>query len=52
MKLPNIDLDELKRIKEENRRERMEFIDKYIEWLKKTPNKEWSSQRKLMESKK
>lgn len=51
MKLPNINLDELRKIKEENRKERLEFIDKYVEWLKKTPNKEWSSQRKLMESK-
>ena len=50
MNLPEIDLNELKRIKEENRKERLEFIEEYVKWLKRTPNKEWSSQRKLMES--
>ena len=45
-KLPNVDLEELKRMKEENFKERLEFIDLYVEWLKKTPNKEWSSQQK------
>ncbi|MBI2545932.1 hypothetical protein HYV81_02020 [Candidatus Woesearchaeota archaeon] len=50
MKLPEIDLEELKRMKEQNFRERLEFIDLYAEWLKKTSNKEWSSQqKKLME---
>lgn len=44
MKLPKINLEELKKLKEENRKERLEFIDKYVEWLKKTSNKEWSSQ--------
>jgi hypothetical protein len=39
MKAPNIDLKELKRMKEENFRDRLEFIDRYAEWLKKTPNK-------------
>jgi hypothetical protein len=43
---PKIDLDELKKDKEKNFRERLEFIDKYAEWLKKTPNKEWSRQQK------
>ena len=46
MKTPHIDLKELEKIKEENFRERLEFIDKYVEWLKKTPNKKWSSQQK------
>jgi len=46
MKLPKIDLEELKKQKEENFKQRLEFIDKYVEWLKKTPNKEWSSQQK------
>lgn len=46
MKAPNIDLEELKKMKEENFKERLEFIDKYTEWLKKTSNKEWSSQQK------
>jgi hypothetical protein len=45
-KLPRVDLKELKKFKEDNFRERLEFIDMYVEWLKKTPNKEWSSQQK------
>jgi len=46
MKTPCINLKELDRLKEENFRERLEFIDKYVEWMKKTPNKTWSSQQK------
>lgn len=46
MKTPKIDLKELKKFKEENFKERLEFIDKYAEWLKKTPNKRWSSEQK------
>ena len=46
MKTPNIDLDELKVLKEENFKERMKFIKKYAEWQKKTSNKEWSSLQK------
>jgi hypothetical protein len=34
-KLPHIDLKELKKIKKDNFKERLEFIDKYVEWLKK-----------------
>jgi len=43
MKTPEIDLEQLKRFKEKNFKERLEFIDKYTDWLKKTPNKKWSS---------
>lgn len=46
MKLPKIDLKELKKLKEDNFKDRLEFIDKYTAWLKKTKNKEWSSQQK------
>lgn len=46
MRIPRIDLEELEKIKEENFRERLEFIDKYVEWVKKTSNKTWSSQQK------
>lgn len=46
MKLPPIDLEELKRLKEENFKERLKFIDWYTNWLKKSPNKTWSSQQK------
>jgi len=42
--LPNIDLRELEEQKRENSEERMEFIKKYAEWIKKKSNREWSSQ--------
>jgi hypothetical protein len=48
MKTPNIDLKELKKMKKDNFRQRLEFIDKYTEWLKKTPNKKWSEQQKKL----
>jgi len=41
-----IDLDELKKDKENNFKERLEFIDRYVEWLKVTPNKACSKQHK------
>ena len=52
MKTPHIDLKELKKQKEENFRERLRFIDKYTEWLKKTGNREWSLQQKKIIDKK
>jgi len=42
--LPRIDLTELDADKKENIRQRREFIRKYVEWLKKTPNSVWSVQ--------
>ena len=35
---------EAEKIIEMNRRERKKFLDFYIEWIKKTPNKVWSKQ--------
>ena len=46
MKTPHIDLKELDKLKEDNFKQRLAFIEKYVEWLKKTPNKQWSSQQK------
>lgn len=40
MKAPEIDLEELKRMKEENFRQRLEFIDMYVEWLKRKGQKD------------
>jgi hypothetical protein len=48
MKTPVIDLVELRAQKEENFRERLKFIDQYVDWLKKTPNKTWSRQQKAV----
>jgi len=44
--LPEIDLEQLRAQKEENFRERLKFIDQYVDWLKKTPNKNRSLQQK------
>ena len=41
-----IDLEELKKEKETNFMERLDFIDRYVEWIKSTPNKVWSKQHK------
>ena len=50
MKLPKIDLKELERFKDKNFKDRLDFIDKYVSWLKKKTNKEWSSaQKKLVD---
>jgi hypothetical protein len=42
--LLKIDLEELEKDKQRNFQERLKFIDLYVKWLKKTPNKEWSRQ--------
>ena len=39
MKMPHIDLEKLKKQKEENFQDRLKFIDKYVEWMKKRPIK-------------
>jgi len=44
LKLTKKDLKELEKEIASNRKQRMEFIDMYAEWLKKTPNKVWSRQ--------
>lgn len=44
METPDINLEELKKQKEENFKDRLEFIKKYADWVKKTKNSEWSSQ--------
>ncbi|MBI5636149.1 hypothetical protein HY993_04270 [Candidatus Micrarchaeota archaeon] len=44
------DLLELKEEKKRNFEARLEFIDLYCEWLKKTPNKVWSRQQNSLSS--
>ena len=44
LNLTEKDLKELKEEKERNQEQRMQFIDFYAKWLKKTPNKVWSKQ--------
>jgi len=41
-------LDEMDKDKKRNFEERLKFIDMYVEWLKKTPNKKWSRQQKKL----
>ncbi|MBU3967727.1 MAG: hypothetical protein KKG76_10200 [Euryarchaeota archaeon] len=41
-----IDMEELKKDKETNFKERLDFIDRYVEWIKATPNKVWSKKYK------
>ena len=43
-KFPRIDLAELKKEMELNKKQRREFVKMYAEWLRKTPNKVWSKQ--------
>ena len=31
-----------------NRRERLEFVDLYVDWIRRTPNRVWSSQQGRM----
>ncbi len=46
LKLTKKDLRELEKEKELNNRQRMEFVDLYADWLKKTPNRVWSKRHK------
>ena len=40
----NADLKALKRQKEQNFKERLEFVRRYADWVRRTPNKVWSRQ--------
>ncbi len=42
-----INLHELREEKKKNFEERLKFIDSYVEWLKRTPNREWSPGRRI-----
>jgi len=48
LKFPKIDLEELGKEMESNRKQRLEFAKQYAEWVKKTPNKVWSTQQKVL----
>ncbi len=37
-----VDFKELEEKKRRNKEERLQFIDWYVEWIKKTPNNVWS----------
>lgn len=44
LRLTKKDLKELKEEMKRNRQQRMEFVNMYANWIKKTPNKVWSKQ--------
>lgn len=46
MKLPEINLEKIEEERKRNFKQRLKFIDFYTDWLKKTPNEEWSKQQK------
>ncbi len=52
MKLPKINLKEIEKAKEENFRERLEFVDRYVDWMKSTNNITWSSAQKSLVNRK
>jgi hypothetical protein len=52
MKVPEINLEELEKIKEENFRERLQFQDRYIQWMKNTDNAKWSTAQKSIVNRK
>jgi hypothetical protein len=43
-----VDLDEMKRFKEQNAKERLKFIDFWVNYIKTHSDKEWSSQQNLL----
>ncbi len=50
-KVPKLTAKDRREMAEEmkrNRRQRMEFVESYAEWMKKTPNKVWSKQPKVL----
>ncbi|MBS3063582.1 MAG: hypothetical protein J4203_07005 [Candidatus Diapherotrites archaeon] len=47
-KLTPKDRLEMAKEKQRNMRQRMEFVDLHAEWLRKTPNKVWSKQQKVL----
>jgi len=48
MKLPQINLRELEKIKKKNFRERLEFQDRYVKWIKMANNTKWSAAQKAI----
>ncbi len=43
-----VNLSELKRFKEQNAKERLEFIDFWVNYIKTHSDKEWSKQQKIL----
>lgn len=47
-----VDMVEVRADIARNKQERLEFLDQYADWLKKTPNKVWSKQQNVILGKK
>jgi len=43
-----VHIEELMENKRRNFQQRLDFIDLYVEWIKKTPNDVWSAQQKKL----
>jgi hypothetical protein len=43
-----VDLEELKRFKEQNAKERLKFIDFWVNYIKTHSDKEWSKQQNAL----
>ncbi len=43
-----MDLKALEEDKKRNREQRLEFVTLYAQWVKRTPNSEWSRQQRQM----
>ncbi len=47
-KFPVVNLKQLDKEKEKNFEQRLKFIDKYVEYIKKTSNQKWSKEQKKL----
>ncbi len=43
-----VDLDEMKKFKEENARERLKFIDFWVNYMKTHSDEEWGEQQRIL----
>lgn len=43
-----VDLKEMERFKEQNAKERLKFIDFWVNYIKTHPDKEWSAQQNML----
>jgi hypothetical protein len=48
MKLPKLDEKKFEEFKKQNFKQRLENIDRNVEWIKKNTNKKWSSEQAKM----
>ena len=50
MNVPEINLEDFEKQKKQNFKERLEFIDKYVEWVKKNSNEKLRDQIRLVKA--